>query len=321
MSRDYNIDAQIYEQQIVISDTTSASITSGALTVEGGFRAADTHIVGHAAVNNVKITPNLNDIIYEQEQQLSQSITVPTNVPNFYFDNSVCSSFKAYINVNVNAGISKYAFWEINGVYKPSGDGWSINSSFTGDLTGVNFSIFNDSSEGRIRYTNTNGVGSTTTIRFRATTNAPPGSVPFSSSSIINNTSGPFVPDRILYASTIDTIASTDLEYNSNLFSIGGNSRIIARNANEFVNFSNGGGITSMGDISAAKKIIVGQKVGIANTAPTFALDVSGDINFTGTFYKDGSPYTGSSIWDSNGNNVYFTTGNLGIGTQLLLIL
>jgi len=311
---EYNENAYYYKQQVVIRDTTGAGSTSGGLVVLGGISGKDTYITGHVSVNNVKITPNRNDIIFEQQATLSITENF-TNITDFYFDDSVANSFKATINVTVSGGISKYALWEINGVYKPAG--WVITSSFAGDQTGINFKITNVDGRGQIQYTNSNVNGTTTTIRYRANTTAPPGSTPLGSdSSIINNTSGPYIANRLLYSNSTDTIANTDLVYTSNVFTIGGTSRILAQNANSFTNFSNGGGITSMGDASVAKKMIVGEKVGIVTTAPQYHLDVTGDINFTGNFYKNGSLYSGSSIWDTNANNEIFTTQNLGIGTS-----
>jgi trimeric autotransporter adhesin len=309
--RNYNSDAQIFESQVVISDSTNASVSGGSLVVQGGLSTRDTFVTGHVAVNNVRLTPNLNDIIYEVQAALSNNVSEPTNIQDFKFDSSVTSSFKAMVNVNVSTGISKYAIWEINAVFKPSSNGWEMTSMFTGDITGVDFSI---TSAGQMRYTNSNTSG-TTTIRFRATTTAPPGTSPTGSTGLINNTSGPYITDRLIFSNSPNTIANTDLEYSANVLKIGGTSRIVAENQNAFVSYSSGGAITSMGDASIAQKLIVGQRIGIAKTSPAYAMDIAGDINFTGNIYKNGGVYSGSSIWDSNGNNVFYTQGNLGIGT------
>ena len=52
--------------------------------------------------------------------------------------------------------------------------------------------------------------------------------------------------------------------------------------------------------------------LGIGNLTPEFELDVSGNINFTGSLYKDGELYI-SSQWTEIGNQLYYI-GNLGIG-------
>jgi hypothetical protein len=310
----YNFDAQIFEAQVVITDTTNVSSTGGSLVVKGGLSTQDTYVTGHIAVNSVDITPNLNDIVLEQQAVLQHSQTNPVSITNFYFDNSVTSSFKAIINVNVSAASSKYAVWELNGVYKPTG--WVMTSSFVGDITGINFYVVDNNGVGQIKFTNSNGPTTTTTIRYRATTTAPPGTSPSGSVGIINNTSGPFLADGLVYANTVSTLAtSSDVTYNSNILKIGQSGRFVAENVSSFTNFSNGGSITSMGDASVAKKLIVGTKVGIAQVSPAFELDVTGDINFTGNFYKNGSLYSGSSIIGTSGTDAFFTTGNFGVGT------
>ncbi|MDD2354251.1 MAG: hypothetical protein PHX76_02635, partial [Patescibacteria group bacterium] len=48
-------------------------------------------------------------------------------------------------------------------------------------------------------------------------------------------------------------------------------------------------------------------------TAPGYALDVVGDINFTGTIRQNGNPFTGSK-WTNNGLNIFYNSGNVGIG-------
>ena len=61
-----------------------------------------------------------------------------------------------------------------------------------------------------------------------------------------------------------------------------------------------------------------GGNVGIKNSNPAYALDVTGDINFTGTLYQNGSAFSGgggSSVWSTNGNKIYYNTDNVGIGT------
>ena len=296
----FNPSAFITTDQIVILDTTNASATNGSLYVQGGLSTHDTFVDGHVMINNVKITPNLDDIIFEKESVLLNNVSELTIIPDFEFDSAITTTFKAHVNITVSTGIPKYAYWEINGLYKSPG-GWIITSSFTGDLTGVNFKILDDNGIGKIQYTNNNSSG-TTTIRYRATTTAQPGSTPLGAASgIIENLTGPFTANRFVYANTNKTLASTDLTYNANKFTIGGTSRLVLENANAFQDFSAGGSLTSMGDASIAQKLIVGEKIGINTTSPIEALDISGKLNI-----NDNIKFS---------NNKILLTGSVGINT------
>src|SRR6056300_1123379 len=55
--------------------------------------------------------------------------------------------------------------------------------------------------------------------------------------------------------------------------------------------------------------------VGIGKTDPGFTLDVAGDINFSGSFYQSGSSFI-STPWTIDGNDLEYTSGNIGIGTD-----
>ena len=59
-------------------------------------------------------------------------------------------------------------------------------------------------------------------------------------------------------------------------------------------------------------------KIGIGNTNPSYNLDVSGDINLTGSLRINGVAQSfggGSSVWTSSSNNIYWNgSGNIGVG-------
>ena len=52
-----------------------------------------------------------------------------------------------------------------------------------------------------------------------------------------------------------------------------------------------------------------------SSDGPLYRLDLSGDANITGTYRVNGVPISATSNWTQAGNSVYYTTGNVGIGT------
>ena len=56
--------------------------------------------------------------------------------------------------------------------------------------------------------------------------------------------------------------------------------------------------------------------VGVGTTIPAYTLDVAGDINFTGTFYQNGSQFI-SSKWEEDSENRIYRMTNVGLGTTV----
>jgi hypothetical protein len=85
----------------------------------------------------------------------------------------------------------------------------------------------------------------------------------------------------------------------------GENGHQISAKANEDLKFSTGSG---------KDFVFENGNVGIGTDAPTFLLDVAGDIRFTGQLY-DANGLFKPSPWLTNGNDIYYNDGNVGIGT------
>ena len=81
------------------------------------------------------------------------------------------------------------------------------------------------------------------------------------------------------------------------------------------ISISGGGGGTSSQWITTAAGIHTLSNVGIGTTNPQYKLDVTGDINLTGTFRQNGSQFVASRWTSGTGDNIYRLNGNVGIGT------
>jgi len=56
-------------------------------------------------------------------------------------------------------------------------------------------------------------------------------------------------------------------------------------------------------------------RVGINALPSSYTLNIGGTLNATGIFVN-GAPFAGSSQWTTQGPNIYYSTGNIGVGTN-----
>jgi len=74
------------------------------------------------------------------------------------------------------------------------------------------------------------------------------------------------------------------------------------------------------GNVNEKMSIFSNGNVGIGTPLSGYKLDVDGDINFTGSLTYKGVTYpaagtSGGGAWEKNSTDVYYNTGNVGIGT------
>ena len=113
------------------------------------------------AINNLDL--NNNDNAIEQTFTLNNNITIPTDIPNFQFPDSI----KAFVsNIYVQYG-SISALYTIRGIN--CNTKWILNSSLIGSKCGVEFFIKKDNNVGYIQYTNINNTG-VTSIKYTVST-------------------------------------------------------------------------------------------------------------------------------------------------------
>lgn len=61
--------------------------------------------------------------------------------------------------------------------------------------------------------------------------------------------------------------------------------------------------------------------VGYGTSNPRYTLEIVGNVNVSGSIYNNGLPFSGgggggTTYWNLNGSNIYFTAGNVGIGSS-----
>lgn len=102
----------------------------------------------------------------------------------------------------------------------------------------------------------------------------------------------------------------------SNIFNFYGVNGLSNDNSNVYITASNTVFIGASNAVATFKN----NRMGIMNSNPSYTVDVTGDINFTGSLYKSGVVFSAgagggaSSQWSNSNNIVYLLNSNVGIG-------
>jgi hypothetical protein len=152
--------AALTNGQLVIGSTGAAPVVA-ALTAGAGIS-----ITNGAGSISIAATSGSAGDIGETSFSAANNQVAPANVTGFAFANGVVRSFEALVSVYVNATTPYFAAHTLRGIQK--GSTWEMTDTYTGDDTGVVFSITN---AGQIQYTSTSEPGFvSSTVKFRAIT-------------------------------------------------------------------------------------------------------------------------------------------------------
>ena len=313
----------------------STSVTSGGgLTVAGGASfAKDVYVGGQLYVNGGLVgeggggTSTAGNLVvaslgtgissyYSGSFVASNNVSSAVNVTNLVFVNLSVRSFVAQISVSIlrSSGGDLYELFTLEG--HQSSSGWTLYKSSLGDISGVVFTI---TSLGQIQYTSSNVSNwSSSTFRYSVEQISNSGTYEFSSI-----TNGNAQISSLQLNTTEDSSMSNN---NGSLFARGGGifeKQLLLRSTTDAIGLGSGGSLTVLGGASISKTLCVG--IGIttgqlsAANMSSSTLNVTGltaaNINFTGSLFQNGSVYVSSQWTSSSDGNVFYTRGNVGIGT------
>jgi hypothetical protein len=129
--------------------------------------ADDDHLQYHTdARGDARYNLKSQGDISETSFSLTNNQSTLANITGLSFSNALVRSFTSVISVEISASSNLYEIFTINGIQKDSE--WSISTSSTGDISGIEFSITNT---GQIQYTSLDYTGFISgIIKFKAFT-------------------------------------------------------------------------------------------------------------------------------------------------------
>lgn len=149
--------------QLLIGNSNTNAYTKSTLTQGTGITITNGN--GSITIASTGPSPSPGDL-NETSFSAANNQSSPANITGFAFANATVRSFDAVVSIFINATGSLYAVYKLKGIQK--GASWEMSQDFTGDTTGITFSI---TTAGQIQYTSSNVTGFTSdTIKFRAIT-------------------------------------------------------------------------------------------------------------------------------------------------------
>lgn len=285
---------------IISSTAESNSSTTGAVQISGGIGIkGNTYIDGTLSINSV--SGNLN------------------------FNNSTASTSYSTGTIFISGGLGIECSTAASS--PTAGGGLSVagglalgqNAMIAGNVTVYSTIASISSQTGSI--ISYGGLGINGQFNLRSDTTSQIRLVPVTN----NNETSIFFGAQNNYTLTNSWVIGQNINLiGSNIFSINnssssfisfdGNTNFINLNKNVYINTTtnatsttSGGTLTTSGGAAIAKKLYVGE-----------ALNVTGNIDFTGNLFQNGSTYVAQSQWTGTGNSIYYGTSgnvNVGIGT------
>jgi hypothetical protein len=319
----------------VTDSTVAYSTTTGALKVAGGISTEANLYVG----KDTYITSNLNvDGTTLHVDSISNRVGIGKKDPSVALDvvgngtftgdvSGAAGSFSGAVSgttgtftgdVSGAAGSFSGAVSGTTGTF--TGDVSGVAGSFSGAVSGTTGTFTGDVSGAAGSFS---GAVSGTTGTFTGDVSGAAGSF----SGAVSGTTGTFTGDVSGAAATFDdlTVDGTTLTVDT------GNNRVGIGLANPSYTLDVTGDINFSGDLYEGGSLFVSTpwtietgpdalsytsgNIGIGLANPSYTLDVDGDINFTGTFRENGSPFV-STPWtiETGPDALSYTSGNVGIG-------